>query len=265
MRAILETTGYRAPLALRGVDAVTGADVTDGLVALAWPAGNPAAAKAARHSPVSALLGFGRLPGLYAQEFAVAAGDATPTFPALDPLPFVVTVTDTLGRFLPEVLSVEAPRTTPVQVTLYSTPARPRPSGWATVYGEVSLDASGAPSAWALVRLTSGALVYQTVGDERGRFLFCLPYPEALPVLAGSPPAGGGIGEVGWSLDVSVNYAPASLSWPVNPAPDGPPDIASILAQQQAQIITGGGAHSSITARLSFGTPLLLRLGVVPA
>src|SRR6266540_889548 len=141
---------------------------------------------------------------------------------------------------------------------------RPRPPGWATVYGEVQVSTGGAPAAWALVELTGAGTAYQTVSDERGRFLCYLPYPEALPVLAGSPPVGGGIGDVSWALAVTVNFEPASLAWPVVPG-TGPPDIASIRAQSQAQISEGGNPQASIVATLSFGTPLLLRLGVVPA
>src|SRR5262249_52867024 len=112
------TAAYRAPLALRAVDSATGADVGDGLLALAWREGEPAAARRARRSRMSALLGFGPLPGLYGQEFATAAGGAAPDWPGIGPRPFVVTVTDTFGRYLPEVLAVEAPRISPLDVIL---------------------------------------------------------------------------------------------------------------------------------------------------
>ena len=265
MTVILETTSYRAPLALHGIDATSGADVGDGLVAIAWPHGDPASARTAIRSPVSTLLGFGTLPGLHSQELALAEPSATPSGPVT--LPFVVTVTDTLGRFLPEALVVGAPVTAPVDVTLYSTPARPRPPGWATAYGEVRVNPARTPAAWALLEITDGtaAYRYQTVSDEAGRFLFYLPYPEALPPLAGSPPVSGGISQVTWTLTVTVNYEPAALSWPANPAPAGPPDIASIRAQNQAEIATAGGTQPSYDGTLSFGTPLLLLLDVVPA
>src|SRR5262249_32031915 len=156
MTVILETTSYRAPLALHGIDAISGSDVGDGLVAIAWPQGDPASARTAVRSPVSTLLGFGTLPGLRSQELALAQPGATPSGPAVSPLPFVVTVTDTLGRFLPEAMVVKAPVTAPVDVTLYSAPARPRPPGWATVYGEVHVNLDGTPAAWALLEITDG-------------------------------------------------------------------------------------------------------------
>lgn len=264
MTVILETTSYRAPLALHAIDSISGADVGDGLVAIAWPQGDPDSARTAMRSPVSTLLGFGTLPGLHSQELALLA-NAAPSGPAVDLLPFVVTVTDLLGRFLPEAMVVKAPVTAPVDVTLYSAPARPRPPGWATVYGEVHVDPDGTPAAWALIGITDGTAAYQTVSDQAGRFLFYLPYPEALPPLAGSPPLGGGIGQVTWPLTVTVNYEPAVLTWPANPAPGGSPDISSIRAQNQAEIATSGGMQPSYDGTLSFGPPLLLLLDVVPA
>jgi hypothetical protein len=216
-------------------------------------------------SPVSTLLGFGTLPGLHSQELAFAVGSATPSGPVLSLRPFVVTVTDTLGRFLPEAMVVQAPVTAPVEVLLYSAPARPRPPGWAMVYGEVHVDLDGTPAAWALIGITDGTAAYQTVSDEAGRFLFYLPYPEALPSLAGSPSHSGGISQVTWTLTVTVHYEPATLNWPVNPAPGGPPDISSICAQNQAEIATPSGQQPSYDDTLSFGTPLLLFLDVVPA
>jgi hypothetical protein len=259
----LETLGYRAPLALHCVDAASGADVGDGLVATAWPQGDPAAVRTARRSLVSALLGFGMLPGLRAQELARAAGAAPPGWPAAAPRPFVVTVSDTLGRYLPEAMTVNAPVTAPVEVTLYSAPARPRPPGWATVYGEVHAGPDAA--AWALVTVSDGTASHQAVSDQAGRFLVYLPYPEALPALAGSPPAGGGIGLVSWPVTITVNYQPGTLTWPASPAPGGPPDITSVRAQHPAHVVVAGSPQPGYDGTLTFGTSLLLLLDVVPA
>jgi hypothetical protein len=265
MTVILETLGYRAPLAVHCVDSATGADVADGLLAMAWPQGEPAAARTALRSRVSALLGFGMLPGLRAQELALAAGSTLPAWPTAAPKPFVITVTDTLGRYLPEAMTTDVPVAAPLEVTLYSAPARPQPPGWATVYGEVHASPGSQAAAWALVTVSDGTASQTAVTDEAGRFLVYLPYPEALPVLAGSPPAGGGIGMVSWPLSVTVNCEPTMLTWPANPAPVGPPDIASIRAQHQAHIVTAGGQQLSFQDTLAFGTPLLMLLTVVPA
>ena len=41
------------PLALHDIDAISGADVGDGLVAIAWPHGDPTSARIAVRSPLS--------------------------------------------------------------------------------------------------------------------------------------------------------------------------------------------------------------------
>ncbi len=265
MTTILETTGYRAPLALRATDSASGAAVGDGLVAVAWQAGDPTSARTARPSPFSALLGFPTLPGLRTQEYAKSQGATPPVWPAPSPKPFVVTLTDSFGRYLPEVFALTAPQVAPVGVVLYSSPARPRPPGWGAVSGEISVSAGGGPAGWALIDISDGTTTYSTVADQAGRFLQYLPYPEALPALAGTPPVGNGIGDVTWTLTCTVHYEPVALRWPVSPAPDGPPDVYSIRSQNQAQIATGGGNQPSLNATLHYGTPLTLALSVVPA
>jgi hypothetical protein len=261
MTVILETLAYRAPLALQVVDAAGGADLADGLVATAWPAGDPSSARTARRSPFSSLLGFGTLPGLRRQEFTIAQGSASPTWPPPAPRSFVVTVIDSENRYLPQALLVGAPTTAPLAVTLYSAPARPRPAAWGMVYGSATISPGGGPLAWAFITVSDGTNSYQTATDTQGRFVVYLPYPEALPALAGSPPVGTGIGAVNWPLTVSVQAAPSTLSFPVTDTPD----IATVRAQATAQLVVGGGTQAHLNATLPFGPPLLLRLSVVPA
>lgn len=265
MTSTLETVAYRAPLALRVTDASTGGAVADGLVATAWPAGDPTAARTARKSTISELLGFGTLPGLRSLELAAAKGDNRPTFPPVQRRPFVVRVLDTFARFLPQLITVDVPRSSALDVALFSAPGRPRLPGWATVSGEVHVSGNGAATAWAVIRLDDGASTFDAVTDEAGRFLIYLPYPEALPPLAGNPPPAGGIGLVSWPLTCTVRAEPAALLWPVPEGPGVPPEISSIRGQAAAQISTGAGSQPSVTATLQFGTPLLLPLQVVPA
>lgn len=263
--AALETIGYRAPLALRCVDTATGAEVAAGLQATAWRPGDSSDVRTAVASAVSALLGFGTLPGLRSLEYSAAAGDGPVTFPAGTPVTFIVAVADTGGAYLPQVFEVTVPQTVPVTVPLYSAPARSCPAGCATVYGQAHTS-SGAPAAWALVDVRQGAgAVATAVCDQRGCFVLYLPYPEALPALSGHPPHGTGIANVTWQLTVSVRCSPESLAWPANPAPAGPPDRNTIEAQTAAQVVQGGSQHASITATLTYGIPLLLRLEVVPS
>ena len=186
---VLETIAYRAPLGLQFTDSATGAPVADGLVVTAWPPGDPGSARRAAQSPVSATLGFGRLPGFARYEEARTDDPATFSWPPDPGLPFEVRVTDPLGRYLPELLALTVPQPALVTPALYSAPARPAPPGFATVSGEVHTAATGVPAAWAVVQVDAGSASYTTLADQLGRYVVYLPYPEALPPLTGSPPS----------------------------------------------------------------------------
>jgi hypothetical protein len=257
----LEITGYRAPLVVSCTDSATGAAVGDVLLVTAWPAGDPSDVRSARRSPVSALLGFADLPGLREYETAVAAGSGPLGWTPAAGRPFLVSVTDPMRRYLPELSEVSVPVTAPVPITLYSAPARPAPPGWATVRGLVRAQ-DGAPARWSAVTVDTGTDGYLTLADERGQFLRYLPYPEALPPLTGSPPAGPGLSGVHWPLTISVRYQPSAQAWPA----DGfPPELSSILGQAQAGIAAAGGSQPALQATLIFGATLNLSVTVIPA
>ena len=272
MTVILETVAYRAPLALHVVDAASGADLADGLIATAWPEGDSSSARTARRSLVSSLLGFGTLPGLWHQEFTVADGSASPTWPAPSPESFVVTVVDTQNRYLPQAVLVQVPVTAPVEVTLYSGPARPRPAAWGMVYGSATVSPDGGPLAWAVITVSDGTTAYQTTTDTQGRFVVYLPeewrrFEECfgIPVAEQRELADGryrtGVGNISWPVTLSVQAAPTTVSFPAADIPD----IASVRAQGAAQLVVGGANQANVDATLPFGPPLFLRLSVVPA
>lgn len=261
----LETTAYRAPLGLQFIDSVGGASVADGLVVTAWPAGAPREARAAAQSPISAILGFGRLPGLASYESATTQDPETFTWsPPEIGRPFEVRVTDPFGRYLPELIALTAPRSTLATPLLFSAPARPVPSGFAAVTGEVSTVASE-PAAWAAVQITTGADTYLTLADQLGRYVAYFPYPEALPPLTGSPSDGSQSGQLTWPLTVTVNYQPSVQNQLTDAAAGDPPELGSLLGQATAAISADGGQQSSLAATLSFGARLVLMLQVVPA
>jgi hypothetical protein len=260
----LERLGYRAPLALVCQDGVTGAAITDGLVATAWRAGDTSRTFTATRSPFSGILGFGRLPLPFEASHVMVPPEEPITWPAVAHEPYAVMVQDTAGRYLPAVVSVTVPVAAPVTVPLSSSPARHAPSGFATVKGEVHENGTGDALAWAVVRIDTGAAAYKTVADGRGRFLLHLPYPEALPPLLGSPPSGPGLSAVAWPLTITVRSEPGSLVQ-LGPTIAGPPELGSVIAQGAAQLVDGGGSHASIAATLAFSTPLVLALTAVPA
>lgn len=260
----LERTGYRAPLALRCADQVGGGTVADGLGALARREGDTAPPVTATRSPVSGLLGFGSLPGQRAAEWTRSTGGAPLTWPAPGAgTPFVVQVTDRDRRFLPTTLRVEVPVTAPAEVPLFSAAARPAPSGWATVRGEVRVDGTGAPAAWSVVQVATDGTQYRTVADDAGRYLLYLPYPEALPPLSGGDSTG--LAAVTWPLTVGVGHQPGALTAPRDAAPADPPFLDSILGQASSAIAVDGATQPTITAILAFGATLVLPIAVVPA
>jgi hypothetical protein len=255
---ILETTAYRAPFGLLCTDSVSGAAVSDGLVVTAWPAGNPGAARTPVPSPVSAVLVFGRLPGLTC---AVLANDPhNPQWPAAS-LAFEVRVTDPLGRYLPELMLVTVTGGTLATPLLYSAPARPAPAGFAAVNGEVWSTVTSRPAAWAVVKITSDTDTYLTLTDQLGRYVAYFPYPEALPPLTGSPPSAAA-GQLSWPLTVSVQYQPSGQHQLADAGPADPPELGSLLGQGAAPISAGGGTQDDLAATLIFGSPLLLMLEV---
>ncbi len=261
---VLETIVYRAPLGLQFTDAATGTPGADGLVVTAWPAGDPGSARRAAESPVSATLGFGRLPGLARYEEARTEDPATFSWPPDTGLPFEVRVTDPLGRYLPELLTLTVPQPALVTPALYSAPARPAPSGFATVSGEVHAAATGAPAAWAVIQVDADSASYTTLADQLGRYLVYLPYPEALPPLAGSPPIAPP-GPLTWPLTLSVGYQPSAQDRLADAMAADPPELGSLLGQAPAAISAGDATQPSLPATLTFGTALLVMLEVVPA
>jgi hypothetical protein len=268
----LERIGYRAALSVRCVDAVRGTVVAGDLAATAWPAADPAARLVASRSPVSGLLGFGVLPGFRELQFARSPGGQPlewPPDPA--PEPYVVRVIDLRSRYLPAVLVVPAPVPAPVDIGLHSGPARGGQSGWALIRGEVHHATTQAPLGWSVVTVTADPASYPVVSDDLGRFLLVIPYPEALPPLAGSPPAGPGLSAMSWPLTIAVACEPSTLiaapgtDWdPIRGGTD-PPELGSILGQAAAQQEVGGGLAATSTAALAFGTPTVLTLSVAPS
>lgn len=260
---VVERLGYRAPFAVQCEDGVTGAPVGDGLVAEVWRQVDPDVRFTARRSPVSTILGFGSLPRQWGSTHTRVRPGEPLTWPAPDVEAYCLLVRDPGGRYLPVSMAVDVPVATPVRVPLSSGPTRTTGAATAVIRGEVHRDGTGEPLSWALVRVATDTDTYQTVADDRGRFRLHVPYPEALPALLGSPPAGPGLSAVSWPVTVSVRSEPDALVWSPGALPGEPPQLASITGQSPADLVEGG-THPDLTESLRFGAPLVLTLTAVP-
>jgi hypothetical protein len=262
----LETTVFRAPLAIRFLDPARAVPVTDGLTVTAWAAGDPATRRTARRSPISATYGFADLPGMRTYESGQAGPPAVslPSLPGPE-RPFVVRVIDTSARFLPLAQVVMVPQPALVLTRLFSAPTRPAPAGFAAITGEVWATTSGTattpsqPAGWAIVQLIIDGVRVAALADSRGRFACYAPYPDAIPPLTGSLPGGGGpIDQLSWPVNATVQYQPGAQRRAPGTDPLDPPELSSVLGQAVAIIDDGGSTAASIWRTLRFGLPLVL-------
>jgi hypothetical protein len=261
---VVERHGYRTPLAVLCRDGVTGITVADGLLATAWRRTEPARRFTAKRSPVSGIHSFGSLPRQWANTHRRVPPGQPITWPAVTTEAWCLVVADTFARYLPTSVALDIPVAAPAELPLSSAPTRAAGAATAVVRGEIHRDGTGEPLGWALIRIDTGSAVYQAVADHLGRFRIQAPYPEALPALAGSPPAGPGISGVNWPLTIGVRSQPGALVWSPGLRPPDPPELASITGQADAQLVDGG-PQPSLTEILHFGTDLVLALTAVPA
>src|SRR5262249_38165801 len=106
---VLERLGFRAPLGILAGGGGAGAAGTDGLVATTWRLDDPATAYVAQRSPVSGILGFGRLPVPWRSTHTVVPPGTPVTWPATTPSAYLVRVGDSLGRYLPVLVRTDVP------------------------------------------------------------------------------------------------------------------------------------------------------------
>jgi len=221
-----------APLGLRFWDAVSGALMTTGLTVAAAPKNQPGQTVMATVSS-SGIYGFAHLPGM--RELEHGAGDKGYWDSLTDAQrrSFVITVDDSEGRVHSFTLSVTAPQhgvyvhscagttlipTAPTGVIpLFSTPARPVPSGMAVIRTEVK--ENNQPAAWAVVEVRQGPIIVgHGLADDHGRAVVIFPYPV--------PPIRTTLLGQTWQLDLRTYHAPA-----LNAV--GLPNLCDILQQPQ--------------------------------
>ena len=217
----------------------------------------------ADRSPLSGVYGLTGLPGL--REYEDGKRPAADFCNDGSPPNFVVEVTDTWGRFLPQVLQLCLPKATIVETPLFSSPARATPSGLGALRGEVWDWPAQGPAAWAVVQaVIAGGPALVTMADARGMFALFVPYAAALPALTGDPPQGtGNLGEIEWDVDLSVFYAPGAQR---RVSGSDVPQIRSILDQGAATVFGAFAAPGgpslpgpSLAAALRFGVELVVK------
>jgi hypothetical protein len=295
----LDLITYRGALALRFVDNVTGAAVTDDLRVRAW-AYDPAAPRAARRmdvaerSPGSGAYGFRGLPGLEGYQI----GDAVPAAS----LAYIVHVEDGRGRYLPQTRRYDLPLMQPAvqQVNLYPAADRATPTGYATVRGQLVRTGAPAgvppevtaiePARWARVALAvppgipgDPPVTFWGQADGQGTVVVMAPYPLLPPGVL--------LDEAGWAVTGAVAHQPTEqnadhdlleLVLPdllpnTDARHDFPPFQATLEAQGTAILfgavtvvdagartyaIAGPANATELNFDLSFGRPLILRTQV---
>jgi hypothetical protein len=206
----LERQALTCPLGVRFVDHATGG-LVGGLRVEAFPPGAPWQRVTAVPTRSNAY-GFHGLPGLRDFEHRNDDDSRWILDSPLSPRPFVVEVQDPGQRFLPARFIAEAPARVETlsesasppglaalrTETLYSSPSRPTPGGYAVVRGALFELGGGnggeQPAAWAIAEISTAVpgrfVTALGAADEQGRLTILFPYPEPTNVSIGSPPEG---------------------------------------------------------------------------
>lgn len=270
---IVERTVSTCLLGILFWDPVLDRPIRAGLEVRAWPAAQPESVRSSfcTRSGVHAWIG---LPGMLAHE----RRDGLPT----DESPqatstFVIEVRDPQRRFVDVAFEQElplpyagpfrlrgagSPSTSAPGVVLFSATTRPRPAGMASLFGELVVEATGAPAAHARVTaiFPDGARGYG-LSDAFGRVAIFAAYPPLEAELTGSPiPAGRlPLCERSWSVSVEVAHQPSLLQPLIGTEL---PDYRRVLAQAAASVFQGGSPdepEARWTGSLEFGRELVLR------
>jgi hypothetical protein len=273
----LEVSQTFTPLGIRFWDLTQNLPISDGL-AVSLRLGNSNAPALQAVLTQSGVYAFFGLHGLYAAEHPSPVGYGPPrTFR------YVVTVQDSLGRYLPAVLVYTldqtgtvlvqgSPDTTPGArvAQLFSSVSRPVPVGVGAIRAELLDRDTNQPAAWAVIRvtITGESETWTGIADEAGRVLVLVPYPVMQVLQLGSPP-GTGQGSItaqSWPVTVEAQYNPDLLSYPAADFQDAQwpwtdtPSLRDILCNQPTAAIWPNPATPAIelTANLNFGQDLVL-------
>lgn len=278
----LEHITHVAPLGLGFWDVVTGSFVAEGLQVTAIPQSTPVyrgkpSVAVPNHSGVFV---FHHLPGLIVAEGGAGDKDYWENLP--EARDFIVTVTDSLQRFLPFKITVKAPKRCEASwggaasntvpkinesllpgtgiFSLFSSPARSVPYGLAGIRATIKM--GDAPAPWAVVEAYSQKehgdpddtmLVARGIADKRGQIVLIFPYPKFIVPADGekNPP----LTAQRWFISLKVFFAPGLL-YPEIPHLSG-------VAMQEEKIIDNldpfGVDLPTDKAALRYGVELILK------
>jgi hypothetical protein len=249
----LEKIVRRAPLAVRCIDLAIDKFISDGLVVTANRINSRDPAKVAYRSPLSGIFGFHSLDfhayekarEPYGAELTKAALEQSVLDNACAPSPteadvtkpnFILTVQDTLGRFLPQIRRVCLPKTAVYDFPLFSAPARPVMAGYGVIRMDLWDEHANRPASWAVVSVVmpNGA-DYLAHADVRGVAAIFIPFPPTNAAIKPDAPPD----KLEWQPTIQVFYAPDQLRFPLeNDDLDAPlpPDNDSLFMQAEAAV-----------------------------
>jgi len=257
---LLERVTRVAPLGVRFWDPLSNQLIADGLLAAAYPAGQPERRVPARVNHAGVYI-FQNLPWLFDAEHGT--GDAA-YWESQARIRFLVEVTDSLRRFLPcrfaadlpfrglfglDCLPDESPPALADAMPLYSAPTRPVPGGMAVVRASLWDALAERPASWALLEvLQGGRLLARGLSDAGGQVALIFPYPEPPNFGSGTP-----LIRQTWTVQIQAGYSPR---WPAPASAD----ICETLAQPLAQLWADAGRKQPLDdAILRFGQELVVR------
>lgn len=259
---LAEHVDLYAPLGIGFWDPVTGTLVDHGLNVSLRPRH---VAEPRLRSSVNArgIHVFHRLPGIPAQSLIDdEPGAASPptlrrfTFEVADDahrfLPFSFDADCPVsGLFVPACIQFSPPQT--AYVPLFSSVTRSAPGGMATVRAELRNANTGAPAAWAVVRVENqGRELGRGLADADGKLVLIFSYPE--PAVS-SPPAG-----YPWRWPIRLYAAYAT---PVGAVPSHP-SLCAVLNQPSARLLVDASPAVELgEQQLEFGRDLIVTSGAV--
>lgn len=261
---LFEAVRVHSALRLVFRDAVDGAQVTDGLVVTARPAGRAWPVLTAFRSHGGSY-GFARLPGWLPYDGPLELASPPARVPRM-----WIEVHDTQGRFLPVGVELDpgvglgsgSPSVT-APFFLFSRPSRRIEQPLAAVRGQL-VDEAGEPRPHALVRLDVDAASsppstgHFGLTDERGNFLLAFAWPPFLPLVQGSPPVLHPPTGQAWDVVLTARTGPVAVAT----TELGVPDLRQILAQAAVDLWRDRSAASvgpDLRDQLVYNRDLVLR------